>query len=141
MRTIHVVVKAAFVLVVAVVLESCATVFTSRSSVFAVSGIFPEKRNNGYVFKIEASRQLGKVEAWIGQDNWLYMSIPDTSINTVQLKDLTDCPVVSKMQLFRYSGSVQVTLLLNAKFDHVGVLSYPGERNVYVVLYDFREAN
>ncbi len=141
MRITSTVVRPAILLVMGTMLASCASMFTSRPGTFTVRGIFAEKRTNGYVLKIEAVRQLGKVEAWIGENNWLYMSISDTSINTLQLQDLANCPIVSKLQLFRYTGSVQVTLLLNRRFDHVGVLSYPGEENVYVVLYDFGDGN
>jgi hypothetical protein len=138
MRTSHLQLNAAFALGMAVLLSSCSSLYTSRSTSFNISGIFPEKKENGYVLKIAAVQNIGKVEAWIGENNWLYVSIPDTSINTSQLDDLLSCPIVSKMHFFRYAGSVQVTLQLNQQFDHVGVLSYPDEYNTYVVLYQFK---
>lgn len=123
----------------ALFLVSCAEVYTYRNKTYTIAGIQAEEKTNGYVFKIQAAENIGKVEAWIGQDNWLYMSIPDTSVNVRQLDKLRRCPVVSDMQIFRYGSSVQVTLKLNQRFDHVGVLSYPGDFDVYVVLYRFGE--
>ncbi len=123
----------------AISLTSCTSLYTSRTTSFNVLGIYPEKRENGYVFRIEAAEDIGKVEAWISQDNWLYMSIPDTSVDTSQLNSLAGCPVVSNMQFFRYTGSVQVTLRLKQKFDHVSVLNYPDDNDVYVVLYEFED--
>lgn len=125
--------------VAGLLLASCATLYTSRTRAFNIAGIQPEERTNGYIFKIEAAQKVGHVEAWVGPDNWLYISIPDTSINAAKLSDLAKCPIVSRVQFFRYSGSVQVTLHLNAKFNHVGVLNYPGDSNVYVVLYKWKE--
>ncbi len=122
-------------------LAACASLYTSRSSSFNISGIYPEERSNGYILKIEAAEKVGNVEAWIGEDNWLYLSIPDTSINVQQLNDLSKCPIVSRMKFFRYAGSVQVTIQLNQKFDQVGVLNYPGDNNVYVVLYRFKSGS
>lgn len=122
-----------------VLLASCTSLFTSGTGTYTITGIQPEAKSNGYVFKIVATQEIGKVEAWIGQGDWLYVSIPDTSIDTGQLAGLRNCPVVSNMQFFRYGSSVQVTLQLNQKFDHVGVLSYPGDNNVYVVLYKFTD--
>ncbi len=116
---------------------SCASVYTTGS--FNISGIYPEKRTNGYILRIEAKEKIGRVEAWFGEDNWLYVSVPDTSVNMGELNKISDCPLVSKMALFRFSGSVQVTLQLKEKFDHVSVLSYPDDNNVYVVLYRFKE--
>ncbi len=126
-------------LAAALLLASCTTLYTNRTGAYTIAGIQAEERTNGYVFKIEAAENIGRVEAWIGQNNWLYMSIPDTSINAGQLDQLRNCPVVANMQVFRYSSSVQVTLQLNKRFDHVGVLKYPGDHNVYVVLYKFNE--
>ncbi len=130
--------RAIFAAALSVLLVSCASVFTYRAPSFNITGITPEPRTNGYVFRIDAYQKIGKVEAWIGEDNWLYLSIPDTSIDSRQLNDLTKCPVVAMMKFFRYAGSVQVTLQLREKFDHVEVLSYPGDNNVYVVLYQFK---
>lgn len=123
----------------AISLASCTSLYTSRTTSFNVLGIYPEKRDNGFVFKIEAAENIGKVEAWIDQDNWLYMFIPDTSVDTGQLNSLAQCPEVSDMQIFRYTGSVQVTLRLKQKFDHVSVLNYPDDNDVYVVLYEFED--
>lgn len=123
----------------AVLLTSCAAVYTSSSRPFVVTGIQPEERTNGYIFKIKTAGKIGKVEAWIGPDNWLYMSIPDTNIDAGSLDNLVKCPIVSGMQFFHYRASVQVTLHLNAKFDHVSVLRYKGDENVYVVLYKYDE--
>lgn len=121
-----------------VLLASCASIFSSRTPSFNISGITAEPRTNGYIFRIDASQKIGNVEAWIGEDNWLYISIPDTSVNSRQLNELTTCSIVARVKFFRYAGSVQVTLQLKQKFDHVGVLSYPSDNNVYVVLYLFK---
>ena len=121
-----------------VLLVSCASIFSSRTPSFNISGITAEPRTNGYIFRIDASQKIGNVEAWIGEDNWLYISIPDTSVNSGQLNELTKSSVVSRVKFFRYAGSVQVTLQLTQKFDHVGVINYPGDNNVYVVLYQFK---
>ncbi len=73
----------------------------------------------------------------MGPGNWLYISIPDTNLDSDRLSNLASCPVVSGMQFFRYHGSVQVTLHMKTKFDHVSVLNYRDDNNVYVVLYKY----
>lgn len=127
--------KAGAVAFAAMVIQSCATVFTPYTTSPRISGIKAEQRSNGYIFKIEAHGKIGRVEAWVGPDNWLYMSIPDTSVNQAGADALRGCPIVSDMRFFRYRESVQVTLHLNQIFDHVSVINYPNDDNVYVVLY------
>lgn len=132
-------IKIATLAVLALILASCATLFTTATGTYNISGIEAEARSNGYVFTIKAAGKIGKVEAWVGPGNWLYISIPDTNMDSGKLSGLASCPVVSGMQFFRYPGSVQVTLHLKTKFDHVSVLNYRNDNNVYVVLYKYKE--
>lgn len=76
-------------------LASCAALYNSTTRPFGITGVQPEERTNGYVFKIEAAGKTGKVEEWIGPHNWLYMSIPDAGIDAGELNDLVKCPIVS----------------------------------------------
>ena len=123
---------------IGILMSSCTAVYTTSESAFNIAGIVAEQKSNGYVLKIEAVKRVGNVEAWIGQDNWLYITIPDTSIDVAQLKGLEKSPVIAKVQLFTYQTAAQITLQLKEKFDHVEVLRYPDDNNVYVVLYQFK---
>ncbi len=139
MRSSGILIRTGVLFFAAILLQSCATLFTSSPGSYKITGIRPEERENGYIFRIEASGRIGKVEAWIGPDNWLYMTIPDTNLDAGSISNLTRCPIVSNMRFFKYKGSVQVTLHLNQKFDHTSVLNYANDDNVYVVLYKFKE--
>ena len=127
-----------FLGILSLLISSCAAVYTTSESAYNISGIVAEQRTNGYVLKIEAVRKIGNVEAWIGQDNWLYITISDTSINVKQLNSLEKSPIVGKMHFFRYQTAVQVTLHLREKFDHIDVLRYPDDNNIYIALYQFK---
>ncbi len=137
MRASGVFIRTATFIVLSIFLASCATLFTTAAGSYNISGIEAEGRSNGYVFTIEAAGKIGRVEAWMGPGNWLYISIPDTNLDSDRLSNLASCPVVSGMQFFRYHGSVQVTLHMKTKFDHVSVLNYRDDNNVYVVLYKY----
>ncbi len=115
---------------------SCAAVYTLEPP--SISRILVEQRSNGYVLKIFAARKIGKVEAWIGNDNWLYITIPDTSIDFSQLDGLENSPLIARTQFFRYTDAAQITLQLKEKVDQVQVLRYPDDDDVYVVLYQFK---
>jgi len=118
--------------------ESCTSFFTTSSEGFDVREIVPEPRENGCVLKIVSRKEIDNVSAWIGQGNWLYISIPDTSINLAQINRLSDSRSVERTQVFRYQSAVQITLLMKDKFDHADVLHYPDDTNIYVVLYKQR---
>ncbi|MCL5268642.1 MAG: hypothetical protein M1469_11155 [Bacteroidetes bacterium] len=115
--------------------SSCSSVSLLSVPSFDISRIVPEQKSNGYILKIEAVRQIGNVQAWIGEDDWLYITIPDTSIDFNRMNELKKSPLIRSTQIFRYESSVQVTLQLNGKFHDVQVLRYPGDNNIYVVLY------
>jgi len=116
----------------------CTAVYTERNSDFDISGIVAEEKENGFVVKIETAKEIGGVEAWIGADNWLYISIPDTDVDLTKFDELKKNHLIEEAEFFHYPGSVQVTLRLKEKMDHLEVLHYPDDRNVYVVLYQFK---
>ncbi len=121
--------------VISIYLSSCSSVSVMSVPEFDITRIVPEPKANGYLLKIEASREVGKVAAWIGQGNWLYITIVDTSIDFKKLDDLKKSPLVRNTRIFRYESSVQVTLQLNGQFRDVQVLRYPGDNNIYIALY------
>lgn len=126
---------ALFLAAAAVVFSSCSSVNVMSAPAYDISGLVLEQRSNGYILKIEASRPIGTVEAWIGQNNWLYVTIPDTSVDFSKLSELKKDSLVRDAQFFRYESSIQVTLQLNGKYHDVQVLRYPKDRNIYIVLY------
>ncbi len=124
-----------FAAAVATTLVSCAALFTSTFSVYDITGITVEPKTNGYLFRIAATSEIKHVEAWIGANNWLYITIPDTNFNQNGLNELKRDSVVAGVKLFRYKESVQLTVKLNESFAHVTVLRYPGSNDIYVALY------
>ncbi len=124
--------------ILCVSMSSCTTLYNS-SPKYDISGVFEEYRTNGLVFKIVSAKYLKGVEAWLGEDNWLYITIPDSSMKVSQLHSLDGSKAVEKTQFYKHQSSVQVTIKLKQKFDHVDVLRYPDDRNTYVVLYHFKQ--
>ncbi len=125
----------AFLLIAGALFSSCSSVSLMSVPAYDVSGLVAEQKSNGYVLKIEASKPIGKVAAWIGQDNWLYITIPDTSVDFSKLNELKKSSLVRNTHFFRYESSVQVTLQLNGEFHDLQVLRYPEDKNIYIVLY------
>ena len=115
--------------------SACAPIYTRMPSAFDVSEITAIPKANGAVIKIVAARRIDDVTAWLGDDNWLYITIPDTSINMERLAQLEKSSLVERTEFFRYAEAVQVTLQLRTKMAHLEILQYPDEFNIYVILY------
>lgn len=124
-----------FALFPAILLVSCTALLRTVNSGYDVTGIVGEPKENGYLLRIESASRLKNVQAWIGQDNWLYITIPDTNVNENRLSRLRTDSVITGVKFFRYENSVQLTVKLSQPFGHVEVLQYPDNDNVYVVLY------
>ena len=116
--------------------SACAAIYTMMHPGYDVSAITATKKSNGIVFKITAQRKISDVEAWLGAGQWLYITIPDTSINVSQLNQLEGTQMVVKTEFFRYLQAVQVTLKLREEMDHVEIVRYPDSDDIYVVLYN-----
>jgi hypothetical protein len=121
-----------------VLVSACATLYTEAEKSFDITRISAEEKANGLVVTISATKEIGKVEAWIGDDNWLYITIPDTNIDYTQMAQLAKDSTFSKMQYFRYNRAIQVSLQLKEKVDHLDVVRYPDNDDVYIALYKFK---
>ncbi|MGO9481678.1 MAG: hypothetical protein ACLP05_07855 [Candidatus Kryptoniota bacterium] len=115
---------------------ACAAVYTESEASFDVRAITASQRSNGGVVKIIAAKKINNVEAWLGNNNWLYITIPDTSISTLWLNRLKKNLLVEKTEFFRYAEAVQVTLKLREKMDHVEIIRYPDDNNIYIALFE-----
>ncbi len=108
----------------------------SRRPALTCVQLRPAKDTNGGVVKIIAAKKINNVEAWLGNNNWLYITIPDTSISTLWLNRLKKNLLVEKTEFFRYAEAVQVTLKLREKMDHVEIIRYPDDNNIYIALFE-----
>jgi len=115
--------------------SACAAIYTRMPSAFDISEITAMPKTNGAIVKIVAARKIDDVTAWLGDDNWLYITIPDTSINMKRLEQLKKNPLVARTEFFRFAEAVQVTLQLREKMSHLQILQDPDNDDVYVMLY------
>ncbi|HUI28631.1 MAG TPA: hypothetical protein VLX91_00340 [Candidatus Acidoferrales bacterium] len=106
---------------------------------FDVTGISAETKDNGYVVKLSAVRKIESVEAWIGDDNWLYITIPDTSVDLDQIGRLRKNPIIERMECFFYHASVQICLQLKEKVEQLDIVRYRDENDVYIALYRIKQ--
>jgi len=128
-------VRAAGVAISCILFAACATIYAPTQHEYDVSQITAVGKSNGGIIKIFADKRINDVAAWLGDNNLLYITIPDTSIDARRLSQLVKSSMVAKVEFFRYKEAVQVTLQLREKMDHVEVVHYPGNYDVYVVLY------
>ena len=123
---------------VAMFISSCASLYTESTTSFDRTKITADIKTNGIVVTISTKREIGNVEAWIGDDNWLYITIPDTSIDLDEVNRLEDGPVFSRVLCFRHQDSVQLTFRMKEKVDHLDVVRYPDSKDIYIALYKFK---
>jgi hypothetical protein len=122
--------------------SGCTSVFTAGSlHDIDITGIRALEKSNGYIVEISANKKIGNVEAWLGDNNWLYITIPDTNISGRQVNDLSRSRLIKRTEIFRYPGAVQVTLQLRDDVEHVEVVRYRDSDNIYVVLYRSNRIN
>ncbi len=118
--------------------SACTTFYTARGNLFDISGISAETRTNGIVVTISATKQIGHVEAWIGDNNWIYITIPDTSVDFTRLRRLEENPIIAEMKCFKYAEAFQISLQIKEKVDQLDVVRYPDDYDVYISLYRFK---
>lgn len=119
-------------------ISSCATMYTGNEKSFDITQISATEKTNGFVVTISATKKIGNVEAWIGNDNWLYLTIPDTNVNLAQITSLKKNPLFMKIEYFKMNEVVQLSLQMKDKVDQLDVVRYPDDNDVYIALYKFK---
>jgi len=118
-------------------ISSCASMYTENEKLYDITKISAAEKENGLVVKISAAKKIGTVEAWIGDDNWLYITIPDTNIDFDQIMELEKNPMFVKMEYFKMNQVIQLSLQMKKKADQLEVVRYPDYNDVYIALYKF----
>ncbi len=102
---------------------------------FDIYGAGVDQRNNGYLLRFFAWRKIKDYEVWLGQNNWLYITILGASVDISQIKKLAPSKVISKVEIVQYSQSVQISLKLVPKVKHYEVVSGNDSNDILIALY------
>ena len=102
---------------------------------FDITGIEIEPRLNGYVLTILASKKLNDVETWLKQDGWLFVTIPDATVDTMAIKNARPYGAIRQILVFPSPTSVQLTFRVAPDVvPPPEIISDPESNNVFINL-------
>lgn len=105
------------------------------STLFDVYELAIDKRSNGYLLRIMASRKITDYEVWIGRDNWLYITIANAKVNISEIKKISEPSLFSKVEVISYNQSVQISFKLIPKIEHYEVIPDRESNGILISLY------
>ncbi|MCI0706575.1 MAG: N-acetylmuramoyl-L-alanine amidase [Ignavibacteriae bacterium] len=102
---------------------------------FDITGIELEPRLNGYLMTIKASRKLNEVEAWLKQDGWLFVTVPEATVDTMAFKRARTFGAIREILVFPSPTSVQLTFRVAPDVQPPAeIISDPTSNNIYISL-------
>ncbi len=108
---------------------------TPAPPAFDVYDVAIDRRSNGYLLRIKTARKIKDYEIWLGQNNWLYITIANAKINISKIKKLSAPNLVSKIELIPYGSSVQLSFKLIPKIKHYEVIVDKDTDDILIALY------
>jgi len=107
---------------------------TSRKP-FDITGMELEPQLNGYLMTINASRKLSDVEAWLKEDGWLFVTIPEATVDTIAFQKIRAFGAIREILVFPSPTSVQLTFRVAPDvLPPPEITSDPSSNNIYISL-------
>jgi N-acetylmuramoyl-L-alanine amidase len=85
----------------------------SASSGFDINSVSFERKANGLLIRIHATRPLGDSESWLRQDGWLYVTIAEAKADTATINAMKPDDMVKRIVAIQSPTSVQLTFRLS----------------------------
>lgn len=110
------------------------------ASPFDITNVAIERKLNGYLMTIEASRKLADVEAWLKPDGWLFVTVANARADTTSLAKITPYGAIRRILVFQSPTSVQLTFKVAPDVMKAEVLNESGSNNLMIALHTQSEA-
>ncbi|MBI4417604.1 MAG: N-acetylmuramoyl-L-alanine amidase, partial [Ignavibacteriales bacterium] len=105
------------------------------ASLFDITNVAIERKLNGYLMTVEASRKLSDVEAWLKPDGWLFVTVANAKADTNSLANVRPYGAIRKILVFQSPTSVQLTFKVAPDVVKAEVLSESGTNNLLIALH------
>lgn len=107
----------------------------SGSNSYDINDLTIEQRRNGYLIRIKATRAFNEYEAWLRQDNWLYVTIANARADTAKLNSAAPTGIVRKILAIQNPTAVQLTFKLNRRAESAQVLPDPSSNDLLLTVH------
>ncbi len=101
---------------------------------FDFSTLHMERKSNGMLIRIPASRPLTDFESWLKQDGWLYVTIADARADVDALNKLKPVGLVRKIVAIQSPTSVQLTFRLSGKIAASEIIKQDNSNDILITL-------
>lgn len=107
---------------------------------FDITNVAIERKMNGYLMTVEASRKLADVEAWLKPDGWLFVTVANAKADTTSLARIRPYGAIRRILVFQSPTAVQLTFKVAPDVVKAEVLNEPGSNNLLIALHTQSEA-
>ena len=110
------------------------TLTSSAKPAFDISGVEIERRVNGYLLTVLASKRLDDVETWLKPDGWLFVTIANATADSLALQRFKPAGAVRKLLVFQSPTSVQLTFQVSPDVEQAETATDPTSNDLLISL-------
>lgn len=111
------------------------TVALSR---FDITGISTDEKNNGYLIRIQCSKQLVDYESWtkpIGDDTWIYVTLSNARADIATINKTPASGFLKKVVVFQSPKSAQLTLKVKGQVTSTELIPAEGSSDILLTVH------
>ena len=105
------------------------------ASAFDIADLIVEQRKNGYLVRIKSKRHFDEYEAWLRQDNWLYVTIANARADTNRLNAIKPTGIVQRLVAIQSPTAVQLTFKLKEHAESAQILPDPSSDDLLLSIH------
>ncbi len=101
---------------------------------FDITGVDVERRVNGYLLTLHASRKLDDVETWLKPDGWLFVTVANATADSATLQRFKPTGAIKRLLVFPSPTSVQLTFQVSTDVEQAETAPDPASNNLLISL-------
>jgi N-acetylmuramoyl-L-alanine amidase len=106
----------------------------AEASPFNITGLSFERKLNGYLVRIGATKHFDEFESWQKPDGWLYVTIANARADVDKINAAQQRGVFSKILAIQYPTSFQLTFRLSTNIASSEIVSDPSSNDILLSL-------
>jgi N-acetylmuramoyl-L-alanine amidase len=101
---------------------------------FDITDLSLERKLNGYLVRIGATKHFDEFESWQKPDGWLYVTIANAKADLDRINAAKSTGIFSKILAIQYPTSVQLTFKLTKSIASSEIVSDPSSNDILLSL-------
>ncbi len=108
---------------------------TGAPKQYDIAGVGVEGRKNGYLLRIHSKKKVADADRFLRDDNWLYVTLPNTTVDTAALDAIEPGSLIEKTVAVQSPTSAQISFKLTKKVGTSEIVQDDRSNDILISLH------